>query len=671
MEHLLACKKWPRLLGSLKLKLHKAQKGAGLAFSFGEASIGRSYSMFLPDPLVSTVQRTSCASDAAEEGGSTSITESIADRVRQHALSINARVSCRKLRQLMAAIFDEAHGSFCDGDMEIALDGFAHCIALDDYTGKKDRSFTNALTYNIGAGLHFLGEFEAATEWYERSLEGLQSEAGFLYSIFFGEETSVREALVSSRLDEAVRGLLPGRGHHLGASSPSGNGTVDSSASVKSPSVSLSIRSDDDDDDDDDEYADDDDDDDDDDDHTSSAKSAEDDDPDEASAGEEAGDETAVAARAADRAARRASVRLPPSTRLPAPLPDDSTTSQLASQPKLKPSTTTSSDSSSSSSSSSGRSSGSGGGHKPRKSPALQPSAKAPGPRGSKAPQPRAKGQGGHGGRPAHRPDARRTVAPVSSASAPTSPVANTASALASASLLGWVRASLLRWLWKEPTHSAVPTQPVWPEHAGYDDEYDAEAGGSPSTFKTRGRRGGAAHVGGSALSDFEIEARGYGLNYSSSRRGGADDVIAVPADSVEVFRNSFRTGDATDDEASLDEALPPRAAATGHGGDDDEATGGVSDGDSIGEAPKAKRGTDGAEAEVEGEESEEARPKTHAEALAEMHWFMRIFAPSEFQLEMAAAAHRQGYVYRAHSTFGGGIGGGIGSMSMYGGYGF
>ena len=169
--------------------------------------------MFLPDPLVAVVRR-------ADDEDGTSPSSSMADRVEEHRLSINARVSRRRLRELMSSVFEEAHGSFCDGDMETALDGFAHCVALDEYTGRRDRAFSNALAYNIGAGLHFLGEFDGAQEWYERALEGLCAQPGFFYSLFFSEDTTLREALIVSRLDEAAHGLMPGKGHRLGASTP-------------------------------------------------------------------------------------------------------------------------------------------------------------------------------------------------------------------------------------------------------------------------------------------------------------------------------------------------------------------------------------------------------------------------------------------------------------------
>ncbi len=541
--------------------------------------------MFLPDPLIAV--RRSRTDD--NEDTSTEPT-SIADRVEQHALNINARVSRRRLRQLMDSIFEEAHGSFCDGDMETALDGFAHCIALDDYTGRRDRAFTNALTYNIGAGLHFLGEFEAAQEWYVYALEGLRNEAGFFYFLFFGEETTVRQALIESRLDEARRGLMPGRGHHLGASGGSelGEADLDSSPSVALTIIPAAEEEDDAD-------------------VTSSAKVeglVEDGEEEDGSGPEERRLEEADKKRDASQHAHRASKHLPTPDHLPAPPERLRASGPVRACPK--PTT-------------------------------VRAASQPPSPKRADGPPPRVR-------------DARRTVAPGTSISAPTSPV-KSETPVAPSSLLEWLPFAWLarRLFGMPPTHTAVPTRPAWPEHGDLvdDGEYDAEAGGSPSTFMRHNRRGGSG-------------CAGYELNYLPGK--GTD----AAAD---------RQQDEEEDEDSNDVALPPRAAATGYGGDDDEATGGGGDADSIasgdsirpkpanGAARAPKSGAAKGEGEEDGEMGEEdEKPKTHAEALAEMNWLLRLFAPSEVQLDLAQAAYQQGYVYRSSSY---GIGG------IYGGFGF
>ena len=164
--------------------------------------------MFAPDPLPTVSSRDGAASDDQES----SPIEPVKDRVQRHTLQINTNVSRRRLCQLMDNVFEEACCSFFNGDMETALDGFAHCLALDEYTNKKDRSFRYALEYNIGAGLHFLGEFEAAQEWYQSALEGLRASASGWLSLIFSGETVMRETLVLSRLREAEVGVLPGSG---------------------------------------------------------------------------------------------------------------------------------------------------------------------------------------------------------------------------------------------------------------------------------------------------------------------------------------------------------------------------------------------------------------------------------------------------------------------------
>lgn len=501
-------------------------------------------SMFLPDPQVPTRQQTRDDDESAP-------VEPVADRVEAHALSINAKVSNRQLRKLMSSIFEEAHGSFCNGDMDTALDGFAHCLALDDFTGGRDASFTNSLLYNIGAGLHFLGEFEEAQEWYERALEGLEQENGFFMNLFFSEGTAVRQSLTSSRLEEARNGLMPGQGRHLGASSSFGSGAADSvdfsssaEASVSKPppaSVSITIEPVDED--------------------TSSLPSV--------STADKAADASAAAvdsaSAAAARAAQRASTSLPPAERLPPPS-------------DAEPS----------------------GSHPPR---AAKPPVSPP--------------------KPCKVDTRRTTVGPLSASHAPTSPVAPERAPVVPIGLWGWMtqlKELLLGRSWRAPgyTHTAVPTHQAWPEHEG------AEADGADLE---------AAHP---------LSAERYELNYE-------EQAAAAP--------------DAAGEQD--DRPLPPRAArlsSTGHGGDDEDSTGGGGDDDAIAVSKTMGKAEGEAEGKAEGEEGEEPEKElTHKEALDQMHWLLRIFAPSEVELDLAASVAEQGYTYR---------GCGMASRGGFGGFG-
>ena len=88
----------------------------------------------------------------------------VRQRVQRHSAQIGARtVSVWRLTQLKNSVMAEAKLSFEEqNNAEAALDGFAHCLAIEESTFWRDHAFTAAVEYNIGACLHCMREFDHA-----------------------------------------------------------------------------------------------------------------------------------------------------------------------------------------------------------------------------------------------------------------------------------------------------------------------------------------------------------------------------------------------------------------------------------------------------------------------------------------------------------------------------
>lgn len=126
--------------------------------------------------------------------------EPVSERVERHALQIGAKVSAWRLNRLKNLVHDEAKATF-EEQMQpgSALDGFAHCLAIEESMYWRDWSFTAAVEYNIGACLHVLREFEEAIEWYERALETLkQIQPRWFGPILIGEVRAANYAANAS-----------------------------------------------------------------------------------------------------------------------------------------------------------------------------------------------------------------------------------------------------------------------------------------------------------------------------------------------------------------------------------------------------------------------------------------------------------------------------------------
>ena len=89
--------------------------------------------------------------------------EPASSRVQKHALQIGARVTFWTLNKLKKAVQEESMLCFERQQFDCALDGFAHCLAIEESLRWRDTSFTAAAEYNIGACLHCLREFDESS----------------------------------------------------------------------------------------------------------------------------------------------------------------------------------------------------------------------------------------------------------------------------------------------------------------------------------------------------------------------------------------------------------------------------------------------------------------------------------------------------------------------------
>ena len=89
--------------------------------------------------------------------------DTASSRVSVHRLRMGARVSSWQLGRLKKNVLDEAMLGFEAACYVEALDGFAHCLAIEESLRWRDPAFTAAVEYNIGACLHCLREFEEAS----------------------------------------------------------------------------------------------------------------------------------------------------------------------------------------------------------------------------------------------------------------------------------------------------------------------------------------------------------------------------------------------------------------------------------------------------------------------------------------------------------------------------
>jgi hypothetical protein len=103
--------------------------------------------------------------------------ESADARIQRHSLSVgaSARVSEWRLKRLRTEVMQGARSCFERGLNEAALDGFAHCLAIERSLRWRDYSFTCAVEHNVGMCLHFGGHFAAAEAWYESAFTTLSS----------------------------------------------------------------------------------------------------------------------------------------------------------------------------------------------------------------------------------------------------------------------------------------------------------------------------------------------------------------------------------------------------------------------------------------------------------------------------------------------------------------
>lgn len=96
-----------------------------------------------------------------DSSSGSSTTEPIAARVKRYSATINASVSKRQLSKLKLAVHEEAKEAFENTEFDVALEGFAHAVALNDAAGP-DPDFRSALCYNIASCLHFMHDLELA-----------------------------------------------------------------------------------------------------------------------------------------------------------------------------------------------------------------------------------------------------------------------------------------------------------------------------------------------------------------------------------------------------------------------------------------------------------------------------------------------------------------------------
>ena len=197
-------------------------------------------------------------------------------------------------------------------------------------------------------------------------------------------------------------------------------------------------------------------------------------------------------------------------------------------------------------------------------------------------------------------------------------------------------------------TASPAAAADVWPE-------YDVEAGEEHLTLRQRFERAeDAMEEDAGSTSGVAMDAT---AGASSEEDGGVDDegeedgtarVRSADRVRIEVRSSAVRVNDegvpAKEEEAEEDEdagaPLPPRAAATGHTGDE---PGSSSGGEDIEDETQVKTKVKGAN----GAEEEEEEPFD----INQLHWFLRLFAPPPDHMQRMLAMRES--QYRAYGSYG------------------
>ena len=91
--------------------------------------------------------------------------------IQRHKVQIGSELSKLELKTMRRRILVQALNHYDDGLLHEALDGFMHCLAIEESFRWRDWSLTSTLQYNVASVLHNMRMFDAAIVWYERCLE--------------------------------------------------------------------------------------------------------------------------------------------------------------------------------------------------------------------------------------------------------------------------------------------------------------------------------------------------------------------------------------------------------------------------------------------------------------------------------------------------------------------
>ena len=117
----------------------------------------------------------------------------------------------RTRRRNMETLTEEATAAHKTGRYEVSMDKFVHILAILETEEPKYPSEMRAtVTSNVASALHFLGEYAAAKEMYERALDEFSAgSVGWLTYLQLGNLNEKRCEYIQARLAQVATGERP------------------------------------------------------------------------------------------------------------------------------------------------------------------------------------------------------------------------------------------------------------------------------------------------------------------------------------------------------------------------------------------------------------------------------------------------------------------------------
>ena len=162
------------------------------------------------------------ARDAAPtERRSAKDAEPSARAFRDHSIfhaQIGHDVDRAAVREMSAALAEQARAKFFEADYGGALELYGQCLAIAE-RGAEPPDVRGATVHNIGSCLHYLGDLHGAKSHYERAQRIFAAEPapGALSRWWYGDTNRLRHDFIKERLVDVQWGRLPGSNAYVDA----------------------------------------------------------------------------------------------------------------------------------------------------------------------------------------------------------------------------------------------------------------------------------------------------------------------------------------------------------------------------------------------------------------------------------------------------------------------